>query len=139
MQPHMSKRIRARVVSMSRASVAEDGSLIEMELTAKGGQVLVLQFQPDDLDNFVGRASQLFTHARNQMSAKGGHLETRAVGVADAAVTTAVGGSKVILVLRAENELQYQFALDVEVATWLTEELRRAAGLASDQSSQPRH
>jgi hypothetical protein len=126
-------------MSMPRASVTEDGSLIEMELAAQGGQVLVLQFQPDDLDNFVGTASQLFTHARNQMSTKASHLETRAVGVADAAVTAAVGGSKVILVLRAENGLQYQFALDVEVATWLTEELRRAAGSASVQSSKPRH
>lgn len=125
------------VDEMPRASVAEDGSLIQLVFKGPTGKV-TLNFRADKFEQFASRAIQLFTHARNQKLTTGDHLEILPVPAVAAMAQAPVGGSKVIVSFRADNGVPYSFAIDPDESKQLRPQLRTAEESARRQGSQTR-
>jgi hypothetical protein len=128
-----------RIVSMPRASMLDDGSLIVMEFESETGNSTTLSFAPDDFEKFLSRATQLVTGAHNQKLSKGDHLNVHAVPIVSTMADAPIGGGKVILAFRADTGLLYHFAISSEEAENLRPQLFRAAKSARKQASKSRH
>jgi len=126
------------VVEMPQASVMEDGSEVQLVFKNAAKDAVRLKFAGDRFERFIVRAIQLFTDARNRRLAKGDHLVIHPVPVVAATFEPAVGGAKVILSLRAENGVVYDFSLENDEAQNLRPQLRKAIESAQKQKSQPR-
>ena len=127
------------VTDMPRASVAEDGSIVEMELRGKDdGECVVLQFDPAQLWEFQDLVNQLTQQARIQKAASAGHLEVPLLRVAEASAQAAVGGAKVTVSFRIGNGQVYAFGLEIAKAQDLHNELVAAIASAKKQSRQTR-
>lgn len=134
----MANEIKARVTKMPRASVLEDGSLIEIAFLGENGEDVLLSFTADELDKFIGHVAQLVFQARNQIHAKSGHHGVQALLVAKASAGSATGGDKVILSLRASRGLPHHFALSPEESANLRPQMRKAEQSAKEQASRTR-
>jgi len=134
----MPNEVKVRVTKMLRASVREDGSLIEIGFLGENGEDVLLSFAGDELDKFIGHVAQLVFQARNQMHAKFGLQGVQALRVAKAAAGSATGGDKVILSLRASRGLPYHFALSPEESANLRPQMRKAEQSAKEQASRTR-
>ena len=128
-----------RIINMPRASVVEDGSLIEMEFADEDDEKLTLSFAPDDFQRFVSRAVQLVTDARIRKFAKGDPLAIHSVVAVEAMAQAPVGGGRVILSVRSDTGLPYHFSISPEDAENLSPELFRAAKSAKKEASKSRH
>jgi len=130
---------KIKVIKMPRASVMSDGSEIEMEFEGSNGEMITLVFDPAELDRFAGRTMQVVDHARNQKLAIGGHLSIQASEVVAAVADAPVGGGKVILALRGDNNVVQHFALQPSEAEKLRPQLFRAVKSATAQKKKTRH
>ncbi len=135
----MSESTPTKIIGMPSAYVSEDGTLIELKFESAEGDIIHLSFDAERFQELSGRAIELFTHARNQILAKGDHLAIQAVEVEAAAATSVVGGGKVLLSLIGGKGPEYHFALTPQEAESLRPQLHRAAKSASKQASQSRH
>src|SRR4051812_3508194 len=98
------------VTDMPRASVAEDGSIVQLTFCGENGEA-VLTFSAERFEEFSQRSIQLFTHARNQRLAIGDHFGIRPVEAVVAVASAPVGGGKVIVGFRGSNDVEYHFAI----------------------------
>ncbi len=57
------------VIEMPRASLLEDGSLVELEFKSDDGQPVTLQFYPDDLERWAAVSMELIREAQNRRRA----------------------------------------------------------------------
>lgn len=119
--------------------VAEDAARMELVFEDAAGEQVRLGFSSEQFDLFTNHAIQLFTHVRNEKLAIGDHLEIQPVGVVAAAADSTIGGGKVLLHLRADNGVQYHFALDPDEADALRPQLFRASKSAEKQARKSRH
>lgn len=128
-----------RVVSMPRASVVEDGNLIEMEFKTESGATSVLAFSPAEFDRFIGRTNQLVLQARIDKSATTGHHEIHAQMAAAVEAQAPAGGGRVILTVHNDKGLPFRFSLAPDLIEPLRQQLFRAGKSAEKQASKPRH
>ena len=128
-----------QITNMPRASVLEDGGIIELEFADEDGERPPLRFAADDFERFVARAVQLVIDARTQKLASGGHLSIHTVVAVAVTAQAPVGGNRVILSVRSDKGLPYHFSLSPKDAEDLRPELFRAAKSAKKQASQTRH
>ncbi len=128
-----------QITKMSRASVLEDGSVIEMVFADKDGERPPLRFTADDFERFVARVADLVTEAQIQKIATTGHLGIHAKAAVAVTAQASVGGDRVILSVRTGRILPYHFSLSPKDAEDLRPELTRAAKSAKKQASNPRH
>ncbi len=128
------------ITGMIEGAIAEDLSAVEATFSTDSGRPLVCQFQPDLLYSIVGRLAQLVAVVRSQTIKTGDHFEVRGEPVVDAAVRAPIGGgnSTVILKLKIDNDLFYDFSLPLEIASKLRLEMQAAEESAGRQSKQTR-
>ncbi|WP_139832266.1 hypothetical protein [Mesorhizobium australicum] len=130
--------MKLSVQKMPRASLLEDGSLVELEFETSGAPV-TLQFDPDSLENFAVRAVELIRHAQNQKRASAGHLSLRASDVVAVAADAPVGSGKVVVSFRGTNGIVQSFALTPKMSEGLRPTLRKAEAKAQQNSQASRH
>lgn len=130
--------IRLTIDEMPRASLLEDGTLIEMEFKADKGDRIILSFDPEDLLRFASRTQQLVHDARTRKLSKGGHLSIHPMGVEDFLIRHAEGGAAVIAVFRTINGQEYPFALPPDMAADLVRDGKNAVQKARQQASETR-
>jgi hypothetical protein len=128
------------IIGMIEGAIAEDLSAIEATFSTEDGQSLACQFQPNLLYSIVGRLAQLVALVRSQTLNRGDHFEIRGEPVVDAAVRAPIGGGKgtVILKLKIDNDLFYDFSVPLEIASKIREEMQAAEESAGQQSKQTR-
>jgi hypothetical protein len=129
---------KMKVTDYPRASVLQDGSLIELEMKDATKQSVVLQFDPDALDGFVSRIIQLLADARNQKHAKSGHPGISALAAAAAGAGPVAGGTHVIVFLKTNTGTEFHFALPTRGAEQLSEHIAAAVASAREQAGQTR-
>jgi hypothetical protein len=127
------------ITGMPRASLTEDGELLEIEFSDDTGGIIALQFAADTFERILVRATELVMGARIQKLTMGDHFAVHAVDAVGVTAQAPVGGGKVILALRTDNALPYHFALSADEAERLRPELYRAVRSARKQSALPRH
>ena len=128
-----------RVVSMPMAAITEDGSEIQITLESDAGTRTELRFKAEDFEWFMGKATQLAMGARGRKLTIGDHFAVQAVVVEDGGAQAPVGGGKVILALRSDTGLLFQFSLLPAFADRLRAELYQAAKRAAKEKAKPRH
>jgi hypothetical protein len=127
------------ITGMPRASLTEDGELLEIEFSEDKGGIIALQFAADTFERILVRATELVMGARIRKLTMGDHLAVRAVDAVAATAQAPVGGGKVILALRTDTGLPYHFALSANEAERLRIALYREVRSARKQSAAPRH
>src|ERR1700730_14075597 len=100
---------KMKVTGYPRASVLQDGSLIEMDLQGSGEERVTLQFDPEALDQFLARSIQLIADARNQKHAKSGLPGVPALAAAAAGAGPVAGGNHVIVFLKTHTGTEIHF------------------------------
>lgn len=128
------------ITGMIEGAIAEDLSAIEATFSTESGETLACEFQPNLLYSIVGRLAQLVALVRSQILKSNDHFEVRGEPVIDAVVRAPVGGGNgtVILKLKIDNDLFYDFSLPLEIAAKLREEMQAAEESAGQQSKQTR-
>ena len=129
---------KMQVIAYPRASVLQDGSLIEMELQGPDKERVTLQFEPADLDRFLSRSIHLIAEARNRKHAKLGHSGVPVLATAAAGAGSAEGGSHVIVFLQTSTGTKFHFGLPTHAAETLAGHLTAAIVLAKKQAAQTR-
>lgn len=130
--------MRVKVKEMPRASLLEDGSVVELQFKSARGPVTLI-FDPDDLERFAARSMELIRHAQNKRRAISGHLEVHASDVVGAIADSPAGGGKVILSLRGSNGIVQAFGLTPQQSLELRPMLEKAEGKARSEGIAPRH
>lgn len=130
--------MKIKVREMPRASLLEDGSLVELQFKSIRGPV-TLVFDPDDLERFASRSVELIREAQNRRRASAGHFVSVASDVVAAGADAPIGGGKVILLLRATNGIVQQFGLTPSQSAELRPQLEDAELKAAAGAAQPRH
>jgi hypothetical protein len=120
------------VTGMPRTDVAPDGSYAEMDFTVSNGVTRTLRFDPSTLLDLMSRLFQLVAFQRMQKAAASGHGTVKPIAVVVAAAQEAVGGKAVVLLLRMQNGVPVEFALQPDEAT----ELHRQLGLSIEKAKQ---
>jgi hypothetical protein len=126
-----------QVTDMPRASLVEDGSLVQMEFKTDG-EPITLEFDPDKLEQWAARTLELIRTAQTHKRASGGHFEVQASEVVAVEIAPAVGGGKVILGITGTNGIPQRFAFPLRAIDPLRTDLKRAAIKAFRQGSQTR-
>jgi hypothetical protein len=119
--------------------VAEDGSWLQMRFNLSAGAPVTLRFQTEQIESFIGKASQMVNQARSRRSTTSGHLAIQPVAVEAAAAQSPVGGGRVVLSLRAANGVPYHFAIHEEESRSLRIQMEAAEESSRAQSQQGRH
>lgn len=115
-----------RVTAIQRASIAKDGSTIDIEIAGDDFAGLTLAFTVAGLEGFAGQATQMVAVAQSQQEA-GAPGQVRATEVDGVSVVAAAEAGKVIVRLRSPSGLVYSFALSPSLAEQIRPELLRAA------------
>lgn len=130
--------MKIKVKEMPRASLLEDGSLVELHFKSVRGPV-TLVFAPDDLERFASRSVELIRDAQNRKRARAGHFVSVASDVVVADADAPVGGGKVVLSLRGTNGIIQQFGLTPSQSAELRPQLENAELKAAAGAAQSRH
>jgi len=126
------------VTGISAGAFAEDFSFAQVNFATTLGSSITCQFSPQVLERVIMNLSEMAQHFRNRQAVPGGHAQIDAVTAVDATASSPVGGGKVILAFRAENNVLYHFALAPEVASRLLGEFQEAGESAQRQAAQTR-
>jgi hypothetical protein len=126
---------KLKVTAIQGATIAPDGSGIEIALKGEGDATVTLAFSAEGLETFTGQATQMVALAQNQRQAGSAQLGIRATEVLAASVVVPAEGGKVILRLQAPSGLIYAFALSPGLAEQLRPELLRTAYAARGQAT----
>ncbi len=135
----MNDETKFTVAKMPHAYVTPDGEKVALTYENEDGEKVRLVFSGEQYEKYSTKAIQLFTRARNQRLAKGGHSAIHAVAAEATMASAAIGGGRVLLSVRADNEVPYHFAISPEKALGLRRQLLSAAKSAIKQASEPRH
>jgi DNA-binding protein YbaB len=127
-----------KVTAYPKASVLQDGSLVEIELQGADKERVTLQFDPEALDRFLARATRLIADARNKKHAKSGHPGSPALAAVAAGAAPAVGGSHVVVFLQTNTGTEYNFGLPTDGAEQLAQYVASAVADARKQAAQTR-
>ena len=131
--------MKRTITGVSGGGFAEDLSRAQVSFGTSLGIPITCEFTPQVLERIIMNLSEMAQHLRNQIAAKGGHLQVDAVSAKDATAASPVGGGKVLVGVRAENNnVLYHFSLTPDVAERLSTELREAAESARRQAAQTR-
>ena len=130
--------MKRTVTGIGSGAFAEDFSFAQVSFNTSLGVPLTCQFSPQVLERVIMNLSEIAQHFRNRQIVPGGHAEVHAVTALDATASAPVGGGKVLVALRAHNNVLYHFSLAPEVATRLLTEFQNAEESARQQAAQTR-
>ena len=131
--------MKRTITGITSGGFAEDLSRAHVSFGTSLGVPITCEFTPQVLERMITGLSEMAQRLRNQIAAKGGTLQVDAVPVKDATAASPVGGGKVVLAIRAENNnVLYQFALIPDVALRLSADMREAVESATRQAAQTR-
>lgn len=111
------------VAAAPEASIAEDGSLVELHVAAADGYTVNLRFTAALFELFATRSIELFTAAKFRHLSIGDPVAIQAVPAADAIAQAPTGRGTVLASFRAPNGVPYHFALPPRLARRLSAEL----------------
>jgi hypothetical protein len=114
------------VTDMPNASVATDGSFVEMEFKNSDGTTQTLHFSPDKMMLFLSKAFELFVYQKIQKESSQGYATVQPLPAVTTAAQEDIDGKAVILHLKMQNGLPVSFAIQPKEA----EELYRQIGKA---------
>ena len=127
------------VVSMPRASLIENDSVVELHFKNSDNSIQHLRFSPETFLGLLSRAVQLFLDAQTRKATKSGHLEVQPIPISAANAQESVGSNTVILSVRMQNSTPAWFSMQIAEAEELHRQLGQAVQKAKHQSSNSRH
>jgi hypothetical protein len=127
------------VTSITEAAVAEDFSFVTLVFSTGGGSSLRLRVDAAKLSEIVSRLSQLVTYVQSRTLSKGDHFVSHALDATDATAAPVANSKKLILSVKSEKGVVFEFALELSVARRLREEMQDAEKKLSDRLSHTRH
>ena len=130
--------MKRTITGISGGAFAPDFSYAQVSFSTTLGIPVTCQLSPHVLERIIMNLSEMAQHLRNRQAVPGGHVQVDAVTAVDATASAPVGGGKVILAVRAENNVLYHFALVPEIATRLLSEFTDAEQSARQQAAQTR-
>lgn len=116
----------ALIVDMPNASVATDGSFVEMELKNEDGFIQYLRFSPDKMMLFLSKVFQLYVNQKIQKESSQGYVVEQPIPAVTTMAQEDIDGKAVILLLKMQNGLPASFVVQPSEA----EELHRQLGKA---------
>jgi hypothetical protein len=122
------------ITGIVESGVADDFSSVQVSFGVDDGEPVVCRILPETLQRVIIHLSEMAAYIRNQTLTKGEPHSVPAVLAIDAKAHSSVDGGKVILAVRAGNNVVQHFALAPKIAARLRSQLPASEAPEKQQS-----
>jgi hypothetical protein len=126
------------ICGLKKFSPSPDFSEADITFQMQGGAGLTVRMRKDVLNNTASALAEtaLFLETRTRTAT--GHTAVLALEMAEASVSAAAGGGKVLIRLKGANGIDYNFSIPAALAAELRPQLRQATQSAEQQAKETR-
>ena len=136
---HMAGNNKHSVMALTRAVLAPNGQRLEIQLEVVGASPLVLAMSANSLGQIASALVELDSEAQIRIGSTTGHREVRAYEAHAVTAAEVAQGDKIVLSVRNGRGRTQNFALSLEQARQLREDMTKAEARARELASKSRN